>query len=1166
MNALRGVAARTLAIAVLALAAVPMAHASADGVSLAEYERTAATVAPTKAQRALVVKMRARATWNRFGTPATLIRDGGYLSGRIRAATAADAARAWLSSNRALFGLESLRGLRLENGDRLVRSNGYAVLFRQTFGGLRALENGAVTVGVAGTRASGWRVAFVSSALTRGAATAGTIKLSGPEAWLAAAHDVGRGVPVVAVGAEKAFAGWKLFGVAGLAHPQRARLGAWVTPSGARRAYEVLYQDVRGGHVTAYRHVVDAETGRVLLRQNNVLQSHPTAETFEGELAAADGACADEGPWTVGADEAVGAVAALASANLPINDVVLHIVRNGAIVASQDTGTSPEAAVYDPPDDGRGTYHVRVCDYVDGHGWDAPRTYSGQVTFSPVGPVTGVPYPPKWKVFPANPLLGTETHPWNYPSTDTREIWCWETSVGSPPVTLPECDREVQNLASRVPWDFNVRTNTPTFTTHGNNATSAEAWTTPLSPGPTGQRPVSPTREYVYPWTNAWFESKCSPSNFTPGGNDIDAAVTNLFVMHNRMHDWSYHLGFTERRWNAQDSNFGTGGTLEGDPLVGDAQAGAVSGGAPSYLGRDNANMIPNPDGVMPITNMYLWQPLAGAFYAPCVDGDYDMAVIGHEFGHLIENRMIGKGGRRAGHHAGAMGESNGDLNAAEYLNEYGFVPVSDENPFAVGAYVTGNKQRGIRSYGMNFPRTGAFPTPGISLVGQGGPLVNPLNFSNMGYDIVGPQVHADGEIWSATNYDLRQALAAKYNATHPASNRTLQVECADGRRPANDCPGNRRWAQIMYDAYVLMPMAPSMLQARDAYLAADMMRFGGANQGEIWLSFARRGFGALATSSNQVSNSDVDPMPDFESPLHTEATVTFNAIAPDEANAPIATARVYVGHYEARTSPIADTNPATAGGNLDAVARFVPGTYEFIAHAPGYGHVRFRATFAAGQTRTLTISMPTNRASNAKGALATGDGVDHVQLIDDTEGTNWDRTGAQPDVAGSTVTVDLQGGVQTVNRVQVSALLEVGKNRFTALRQFQILACNAAVENCVAPNVGFRPIYTSPANAFPGFNPRPVAPEMILRSFAVPSTRATHVQIRVLTNQCTGNPAFQGEQDNDPANATDCRTGSPGAGPVPVFGDLPQVLAPRDNEVHIAELQVFGRAGGVSG
>ena len=39
---------------------------------------------------------------------------------------------------------------------------------------------------------------------------------------------------------------------------------------------------------------------------------------------------------------------------------------------------------------------------------------------------------------------------------------------------------------------------------------------------------------------------------------------------------------------------------------------------------------------------------------------------------------------------------------------------------FAVGAYATGNKQRGIRNYGMN---------------------ASPLNFSDMGYDLTGPQV-----------------------------------------------------------------------------------------------------------------------------------------------------------------------------------------------------------------------------------------------------------------------------------------------------------------------------------------------------------------------------------------------------------------------------------------
>ena len=68
-----------------------------------------------------------------------------------------------------------------------------------------------------------------------------------------------------------------------------------------------------------------------------------------------------------------------------------------------------------------------------------------------------------------------------------------------------------------------------------------------------------------------------------------------------------------------------------------------------------------------------------------------------------------------------------------------------------------------------------------------------------------------------------------KYNATHPASDAAVQRKCADGLR-APEGSRNRR-VQLIYDAYLLMPAAPTMLQARDAYLAADMIRFGGANR-----------------------------------------------------------------------------------------------------------------------------------------------------------------------------------------------------------------------------------------------------------------------------------------------------------------------------------------------
>ncbi|MGH2572199.1 MAG: M36 family metallopeptidase [Actinomycetota bacterium] len=1098
---------------------------------------------PTAAQEAAVEALGAHAIWNDFGTPNSLIRYGGHLATGIAGATAVEAARSFIAANATVFRLSSMDNLALVNNAPLAGSDGRAVLFRQEFGGLGSAEGGLLSVALEGSAESGWNVAYASAATTADTSLAAERAISATDAWSRAAQEVGRAIDPAAIGAVKADREWSVFAVKGFSHPQRARLVALPTPlDGVRPAWEVLLVD--GRRSFAFHSFVDAANGAVLVRKNMVHHSHPPGDFFTGQVPAVDGACApDNGPWTVSPGESVEEVQASASAILTTNDIVIHIVRDGVIVASNDTLFSPETVVYDPPDAGAGVYNVRVCDFVDGAAWDDPRDYSGQVVFSPVGGGTAAPYPPKWKVFPANPRLGGQTYPWNYPSTDTREVWCWESTTpeGTP---IAGCDREVANLASRAPWDYDTRLNFPTFTTRGNNAVSAEAWFSPLTPGPTGFRPVSPTRDYDYPWENQWFQTQCAPV-FTPGvTQDVSAATVNLFAMHNRMHDWSYFLGFTEKHWNAQDSNFGTGGTAERDPLLGDVQAGGVNGGYPSYVGRDNANMIPLPDGVPPITNMYLWQPLAGAFYAPCVDGDFDMAVIGHEYGHLIESRMIGKGGSRSGHHAGAMGESFGDFDAAEYLNEYGFVPVSGENPFAVGAYVTANKQRAIRNYGMNFPRQGGFPMPGGPTTAN--PLINPLNFSAMGYDITGPQVHADGEIWSATNFDIRQALVQKYNAQFPAGNQQLQTDCADGKLPANFCPGNRRWIQLVYDAMLIMPVAPSMLDARDAYLAADVMRFGGANQAELWRAFATRGFGVNSTSTNTPSTSDTDPKPDFSLPDAGDALVTFGAT--DPGGNPVA-ARIFVGHYEARVSPIADTDPATGppdGGapgdsNLDNQAEFAPNTYEFIVQADGYGAQRFRRTFAAGPSN-VTFVLPLNVASAAQGATASGDGMDHADLIDDTEETNWDDPAGGPavDVANPQVTVDLAGDAPVaVNRVNVSAMLGPGQNRFTALRRFRIETSTNGVT--------FTPVHTSLANAFPGVNPRPAAPDIILRTFQFPTVNATHLRIVVLHNQCTGNAAFQGEQDADPLNTTDCRTGVVG------------VLPPRNNEVHIGELQAFG-------
>ena len=66
-------------------------------------------------------------TWNRFGTPSSLVDPGGALATGVRGATPAAAARAWLDANAALFRLDSADGLELVSDNALAGGAGHAV-------------------------------------------------------------------------------------------------------------------------------------------------------------------------------------------------------------------------------------------------------------------------------------------------------------------------------------------------------------------------------------------------------------------------------------------------------------------------------------------------------------------------------------------------------------------------------------------------------------------------------------------------------------------------------------------------------------------------------------------------------------------------------------------------------------------------------------------------------------------------------------------------------------------------------------------------------------------------------------------------------------------------------------------------------------------------------
>lgn len=1087
---------------------------------------------PTAAQRALAGRLGAEVTWNRFGTPHSISRVSGWVATGL-SRDPATAARQWVSANRRLFRLSADGLARLELLNVNPIGDGAAVLFRQRFGDLTSAYDGLLTVGV-----TGGKVAYVSSSIAGDGATPPAPRLSPTDALLVAARNVGVRLDATDVLSVKRTQDWTLLGVRGLRDPQRTRLRALPDTDGSVHAvYETDVIDLRAAQPIGAVVLVDAVGGKVLRRENRVdYASEPTAGQFSGKTGT--GACGPAQKVDVPAGST--SISAVASANDPSNDIVIRVTYNGKVVASQDTATSPEAVRYTQSTGlPAGSYAVQVCPFDR----VPPFDYTGVYAVDGA-PAAGLPYPPRWRVFKATPSL-------DYRNTDTRQTWCWATSVDGNPV--PGCDVSAANAAARGPWDLQPFVNVPSFTTQGNAALTAGARFDPntvalgaLGPGEMN-RPYAADRNYSPAFTNEWSASKCDPTVLAnPKGADVDAATVNLFAGHNRMHDWAYRLGFTEEAYNLQQTNFGNANGQVGpypvgrdaDPEQGNVQAGGVSGGPWLQAGgRDNANQLTLQDGVPGITNQYFFQPLAGSFYAPCIDGDFDATVWAHEYTHAISNRMVsGPDSGLSGLQAGSMGESWSDLVAMEQLNEYNLLDRSQR--YVIGGYATGDRKDGIRNYALDR---------------------DPLNYSDVGYDSTGPEVHADGEIWNAVNFALRSRLTAKYDRTYPSSNASLQRACADGTLPATRCPGNRRWIQIVFDAFLLQPSDTSMVDARNAYLAADKLRFGGANQRELWAGFAATGLGKGATTK---STDDDQPTPSFVSPYERNADLRFRPVSADGGAAP-RDVKVYVGDYEARVTPIADTDPKSRRGDRAAMT---PGTYRFVVQAPGFGAVRFSRTVRPGERVDVVVPMPRNVASAAAGAKASGDGVNLKNLIDDTEATNW--ASIDSPVKGKAVTVDLAGRhAVRVGRVQVSALTHPGcddlalplldtpctaeqskdpdhapQNRFTQLRQFQIAVCNAdAHQNCADPKA-YHVVFTSRSDAFPAVKPRPRAPQAILRSFDIPATMATHVQIRVVSNQCLGYPGYRGEQDNDPTNDTDCSTTA------------------NADDVRIAELQVFTR------
>ena len=557
----------------------------------------------------------------------------------------------------------------------------------------------------------------------------------------------------------------------------------------------------------------------------------------------------------------------------------------------------------------------------------------------------------------------------------------------------------------------------PGPTTFGNNANSYANWSNFLVPADQAPRPVSPLSHFNYTFGNAWEQQRCAavPPSYA---EDLDPAATNLFFHHNRIHDEFYGFGFTETGDNFQVNNNGADDG-NGDPILGLVQAGAVSGGAPLYTGRDNAYMLTLPDGIPPWSGMFLWEPINDAFEGPCRDGDFDAGVIEHEYAHGLTNRYVSAedNGLNA-HQSGSMGEGWGDWYALNYLHREGL-----DSRSVVGEYVTGNAERGIRNWSYDN---------------------NPTTFGDIGYDLGGPEVHSDGEIWTTILWDYRKALVSRFGQAKAARIAALTVT----------------------DAMPRSPIDPSFVDMRNAIALAIDDRYRGTTDHAgivdlFWSTFAKRGLGLHAATT---SGDDLDPVPAFD---HIDAAKN-GTLAGTVLNAstgkPIADAKVVIGVFEGRVSALRKTG---TGGGFSAPV--VGGTYPVTIQARGFGSQTCPGlTVTAGSTTFLEFSLAPNLASEANGATVVSSTSPNAKaLLDDTESSTFTGT------PGGKVVVQL-GKEAKVSAFQVSAFTT---SRFQALKDLTLEASRDGVvwQTAVARK-----------DAFGYQTPRPVAPDLHYKTFSL--------------------------------------------------------------------------------
>src|SRR3954451_7274639 len=182
---LRAVLVAAGALLVFAGPSFGVSNMSSGAKTLHNFARSAPAAKPTAAQRAAVRAIHAKATWNAYGTPSTLMRPGGYLSKGTAGRSATAGARWGLTQHSVIFRLDGASSLSVPADSKLSGSTGHSVTFQQNRGGFKAVNGeGLITVSLRPARAANrWKVGFVSSTSIGTPKLKGAVKLTPAQAF-----------------------------------------------------------------------------------------------------------------------------------------------------------------------------------------------------------------------------------------------------------------------------------------------------------------------------------------------------------------------------------------------------------------------------------------------------------------------------------------------------------------------------------------------------------------------------------------------------------------------------------------------------------------------------------------------------------------------------------------------------------------------------------------------------------------------------------------------------------------------------------------------------------------------------------------------------------------------------------------------------------------------